>query len=282
MCLCVVVQSVCRPRNGFFHLGHIVLASQTINLHIPLAIKLAKLQHFAKCIPSPSNALTRRLATDCLFCPIANNAPSSKTRGQWPRAVWICVLLFAYLGPALQLVIMFCGPPQTSQNYSIAPPARWVHLSTHSPSVLPRSRPKASENGRGSHCLVLRHQVYATHQTQQYDSPHLQAKSLHVCALGNFSFSLSTVVPFPVPDNPCNVMTHPWLHRSQDESAWHQKRQPLRRPIPPKQGQSEQPLEGPSPNAAMISSATLSASGDTIGQKHLAHANLVAKGLLHP
>ena len=52
--------------------------------------------------------------------------------------------------------------------------------------------------------------------------------------------------------------------------------------IPPKQGQSEQPLEGPSPNAAMISSATLSASGDTIGQKHLAHANLVAKELLHP
>ena len=109
----------------------------------------------------------------------------------------------------------------------------------------------------------------------------LQAKSLHVWALGNFSFSLSTVVPFPVPDKPCNVMTHPWLHSFQDESAWHQKHW-HEMAIPPKQGQSEQPLEGPSPNAAMISSATLSASGCSIGQKHLAHANLVAKELLHP
>ena len=35
------------------------------------------------------------------------------------------------------------------------------------------------------------------------------AKGLQVWALGNFSLSLSTVVPFPVPDSPCNVMTHP-------------------------------------------------------------------------
>ena len=32
---------------------------------------------------------------------------------------------------------------------------------------------------------------------------------LQVCALGSSSFSFATVVPFPVPDRPCSVITQP-------------------------------------------------------------------------
>ena len=113
MCLCVVVQSVCRPRNGFFHLGHIVLASQTINLHIPLAIKLAKLQHFAKCI----QVLQMHWMASRYWWPfVPNNRQCTFIKDSWPVTTgcvgFFCVRLFAYLGPALQLVIMFCFPLQ--------------------------------------------------------------------------------------------------------------------------------------------------------------------------
>ena len=150
MCLCVLLCSslwVLAAKERFFPPRTQSVGIPNHQSSHPTCRWTCQTPAFCKMHPSPSNALNG------VSLPIAFYITNTCTliKDPWPLTTG-CVDMYTFI-----CISWYCAAATDTVLRPSAPPARWAHLSTHSPSVLPRSRPKASESGRGSHCLVLRH-----------------------------------------------------------------------------------------------------------------------------